>query len=241
MTSEITTFDPAAALLREKLAQKWRSNAPVLVMEDAPESTLASTIILAKRYGGTGTSTLALVLEFLMRQEALIIEVGGNRCPMFRGRGEDLHAHFPMSYGNRINDAMDLRLAHPGRVAILEFEPTLYTETLRIAKNMITLDAGLIPTVFYVCARHEADPLYAKNALASKIDQTFICQEAVQNPAAHGAGKLILPWLDRSIMKILWAGAGNLQTALEQCRGSWTLQETRLNLEQFYKTLVADR
>ena len=60
MTSEITTFDPAAALLREKLAQKWRSNAPVLVMEDAPESTLASTIILAKRYGGTGTSTLAL-------------------------------------------------------------------------------------------------------------------------------------------------------------------------------------
>lgn len=241
MTSEITTFNPAAALLREKLAEKWWSKAPVLVMDDASESGLASTIMLAKRYGGTGTSTLALILEFLMRQEALIIEVGGNRCPMFRGRSEDLHAHFPISDGNRINEAMDLRLAHPDRVAILEFEPALYTDTLRIAKDMISLDAGLLPTIFYVCARHEADPLYERNALANKIDQTFICQQAVQCPAAPNADRLVLPWLDKSIMEFLWAGAGDLQTSLEQCRGSWTLQEARLTLEQFYKALVGDR
>lgn len=238
MTNEITKFDPSGRSLRERLGEQWRSNAPVLVMEDTPESAIASTIMLAKRYGGTGTSMLALILEFLMQQEALIIEVGGNRCPVFSGRAEGRHAHFAMSDCNRINEAMDLRLAHPGRVAILEFEPALYTETLRIAGKLVDLDAGLVPTIFYVCAQHEADPLYEKNALAMKIDQTFICQQAVQTPASRSSEKLVLPWLDKSIIKALWDGAGDLEAALEQCQGSWTFQETRLSLESFFKALA---
>ena len=239
MTSEIVKSDPAARVLREKLDEKWAANAPVLAIDEGPGHALASTIILAKRYGGTGTSTLALILEFLMRQEALIIEIGGNRCPALSNRGEGRHAHFSSHDEGRIEHAMDLRLAHPGRAAILEFEPALYTETLNIAAKMSELDAGFAPTIFYVCARHEWQPRYEKNAIARQIGQTFICHPAMRGLAAERQDGLHLPWLDRSITGALWTDSADLHDALAKCTGSWTLQETRHNLETFLKAILA--
>lgn len=239
MTSDIVKVDPAARSLREKLDEKWETNPSVLAIDDGPPGTLASTIILAKRYGGTGTSTLALILEFLMRRQALIIEIGGNRCPALSHRAEDRHAHFSSHDEGRIEHAMDLRMAFPGRAAILEFEPALYTETLNLAGKMTDLDAGFAPTIFYVCGHHESQPRYEKNAIARQIAHTFICHPATRGLATEKSDKLALPWLDTSITEALWGDCADLGDALRKCTGSWTLQETRHNLETFLKAILA--
>ena len=138
--------------------------------------------------GGTATSTLALVLEFQMRQEALIIEIGGNRCPALGNRGEGGHAHFSSHDEGTIEHTMDLRLAHPGRAAILEFELAPYTETLNLAAKMSELDAGFAPTIFHVCAKHKLQPRYEKNAIARQIGQTIICHSATRDLARAKVG-----------------------------------------------------
>tara|TARA_R110002072_G_scaffold302681_1_gene487273 strand:- start:24334 stop:25056 length:723 start_codon:yes stop_codon:yes gene_type:complete len=238
MTDNLVKTHPGVGILRQKMDEQWKATTSVLTIHHPPDASVAPTIFVAKRYGGTGASMGALILEFLLQQEALIIEVGGNRCPAFKQRPPDRHAHFSSNGSDPIAPALDLRLAHPGRVAILEFEPALYARTLDIAQTYTSVAGAGPPMLVYICRQQEAAPRFAHNAQARGLGEPVVLREARQRVGDITPDQLPLPWLADAITNTIWDEGVGLEEALRRCSGSWTLQETRLNLGRFLNALL---
>ncbi|MBX7502176.1 hypothetical protein K3181_12055 [Qipengyuania sp. YG27] len=238
MSDQLAKIDPAAMALREALDAKWVDKTAVLTVNHPSGSVLAPTIIIARRAGGTGASMLALVLEFLLQHKALIIEVGGNRCPAFKHRSPENHRHFQSQDADRIAHAMDARLDHPGRIAILEFEPALYRDTLPVACRLAEMEPLCPPMLFYIACRNESSPLFAEKAAQRGLNELFMCRQAEQRCEPQSDEFLVLPWLDQAITGPLWREGITLPEAITRCRGVWTKEETRVNLEAFVEAIL---
>ena len=240
MTDEIVKVDPAAGILRQRMNEHWQASAPSLTIDHSPDAAVAPTIFIARRYGGTGASMAAIILEFLLRQQALIIEVGGNRCPAFAKRLPERHAHFTSNGSDPIEPALNLRLANPSRIAILEFEPALYTRTLDIAQTYASLAAVRPPMLFYICRQHETAPRFAQNAQHKGLDEPIVLSEARQRTGDTAPDQLPLPWIAETVIATIWNEGAGVEEALSRCTGNWTSQETRLSLEKFF-TAIQER
>lgn len=236
--TELAYTDSRALIVRRKMDEAWKARDVSLTLEMPGECELAPTIFIARRYGGTGASTLAAILELLLQQDVLIIEVGGNTCPAFKARSSELHAHFPSNDDGRIHHAMDLRFANASRVVIIEFEPSLYKETLQVADRLSLRNNGVGPMLFYLLGPHETDPPYAKNAVGKGLEEPFVYRQARQRVFSDEDRAATLPWLDPSITRASWTGNLGLEQAIAQCPGTWTLQDTRLNLENFANSVL---
>lgn len=239
MSSNLVISDDRSDKLRDELRRRWDSNTKPLVPSDKEDALVAPTFFVVGKGGGTGRSTLALTLEFLMRQEALIIEVGGNRCPAFRNRPLELHRHFTSRDPDRIDRALDARFEAASRVAILEFEPALYRETIEIAANFRNAASHSNLMVFYVAGRHEEQPAYRARAKERELHRVIFCRQAVQLARRRDANFVFLPWLHQDITHSMHAGCATLSQALDQCSGIWTQTEARGRLAGFMQAILA--
>ncbi|MEL7691473.1 hypothetical protein [Citromicrobium bathyomarinum] len=239
MSSDLVRSDPRAVALRDELQRRWNANTAILELRQNENAAVAPTIFAIGKGGGQGLSTLALTLEFMTGSEALIIEVGGNRCPAFRNRPPERHLHFSSRDPDRIDRALDARFNAPGKVAIIEFEPALYRETIEVAANFEAMLGQSNLMVFYVAGRHEEDPAYRVKAKASGLREVIFCRQAVQSPAGRDAGFVPLPWLHHDIMHSMHAGCANLAEALDKCAGLWTQMEARGRLESFAHAILS--
>lgn len=241
MTNQLVTVDAATLALRQDLERQWDHETAFLTLDPSGKAHIAPTIFLAKRGGGTGASTFCLVLEYLLAVEALIIEVGGNSCAAFRDRGPDRHRHFASREQDRVGKALNARLDNAGRIAILEFEPSLFRDTVKIAASMKAIVDGATVILFYLTSRHETASSYRQKALENGLHQVFMCQQPTRVPDHRTAETIYLPWLDPDILDPMHAEALSLQDSLRKCSGLWTKGEARLNLAAFANTISESR
>lgn len=239
MSSELVTSDRRAVALRAELQRRWNANTAILELRQNENAVVAPTILAIGKGGGHGLSTLALTLEFMTDSEALIIEVGGNRCPAFRNRPPERHLHFSSRDPDRIDGALDARFNAAGKVAIIEFEPALYRETINVAANFEAMLGQSNLMVFYVAGRHEEDPAYRAKAKERGLREVIFCQQAVQASTGRHAGIVPLPWLHHDIMHSMHAGCATLGEALDECTGLWTQMEARSRLESFAHAILS--
>ena len=239
MSSDLVRSDPRAVALRDELQRRWNANTAILELRQNENASVASTIFSVGRSGGSGLSTLSLTLEFMTGSEALIVEVGGNRCPAFRDRPPERHLHFSSRDPDRIDRALDARFDAAGKVAIIEFEPALYRETIDVAANFEAMLGQSNLMVFYVAGRHEEDPAYRAKARECGLREVILCRQAVQTATARDAGFVPLPWLHHDIMHSMHAGCATLAEALDQCTGLWTQMEARGRLENFAHAILS--
>lgn len=238
MSNELINSDPRAVAVRAELQKRWNQNTAILTLNSSDGALLAPTMFVVGKGGGTGRSTLGLTLEFLMQGEALIIEVGGNRCPAFRHRTPDRHMRFPSRDPDRIERALDARMAAASKVAIIEFEPALYKETIGIAARFQAALGRSSLMLFYVAGRHEAAPVYPAKAKNNGLEEVFVCRQASEGPPRREPNFLQLPWLLPDIMHAMHADGASLADALAGCAGMWTQMETRDNLKGFAEAVL---
>lgn len=238
MSNELVERDPRALAVRAEIQKRWNDRTAILKLDPSHGALVAPTMFLAGRGGGGGRSTLGLELEFLTDTEALIIEVGGNRCPAFRNRSADRYMHFPSRDPDRVERALDARMNAPSKVAIIEFEPALYKATIGIAEDFQALLGRSNLMLFYVAGRHEAAPAYGAKAAQRGLGEVFMCREAMQRPPRGENGFLQLPWLPYDIVNAMHADGATLADALGSRAGLWTQQVTRLNLQRFAEAIL---
>ena len=232
MTNAVITTDANAVALRENTDRSWKRRVEELKAIKDIDGKLGPTIVLSRRQGGTGASTLALELDYIFTLDALIIEIGGNRCAAFKGRSPDHHRHFSSYNEDYINQALDLRLAHASRVTILEFEPTLFRQSLDIASKLTSRFPGSWVSLFYLAGRYEVEPKFP--AKAAEMGFAKVLQCCLLQPGQQYAenGVIRLPWFDHRIMSAIHYEQKSIEEAMD-CVGIWSREEARYELERF--------
>lgn len=233
MTDQLIKVDANAVALRQAIEDQWDAQTTLLTLEQPAEAMLAHTIMIAKRSGGPGAGTLALMLEYLTRTEALIIEIGGNTSPGFKNRSPERHRHFPSRDIDRVNHALDLRLERASSVAILEFEPALFRESIKVAASLKAMAPSSAIPMFYIAGTHEHGSSYKAKASHKGIDEVLMCRQATQRHCHDEEGYLQIPWLDREITANIHGSGLSLKEAIQSCSGQWTKQEARMELADF--------
>jgi hypothetical protein len=105
---------------------------PTIVSE---ASGLADTYIIA-HYDGDGASTLALFLSLFMQTDPVVMEIGTNASRAFKSLPEDSVFRPPAGTQYPARIAMDERLRHPSKPAILEFGRTHWRDAIDIAAQL---------------------------------------------------------------------------------------------------------
>lgn len=238
MSKNVMMSDPRAVTIRAKVNKRRNEQAAVLQLHRNKEELLAPTIFLVRKAGGGGGSTLALILENLMKTDCLIIEVGGQRCPAFKDRPVDRYQHFLSRDVDRVDHALDARIDAASKVAIIEFEPALYRETIPVAARF---KEGFAPSrllVFYVAGRYENNPQYRIKAKNAGVSPLFMCRQADQIEQPREDGFLRLPWLSSQIQNGMHAERKTLSEALAASPGIWTQAQTITNLDSFATAIL---
>ena len=155
MSTELTTEDSFEGRLQTFLQER-----PPVPKIDLPlfyqvTTGLAPTFVISRIDGGVGASMLALMLSLYLREQPLIIQVGGMKSWAYRELAEDHFMHIkPGEEEDPIAGPLDRRLKQGERVAIIEYEQAMPVEAITTT-NYISEKLDGYAMLFLIADKHD--------------------------------------------------------------------------------------
>ena len=155
MSTDLTTEDSFNGRLQTFLRERPPVPQPTLPLKYHVTTGLAPTFIISRIDGGVGASMFALMLSLYLREQPLIIQVGGMSSWAYRELAEDHFIHVkPGEEEDPIAGPLDRRLKQGERIAIIEYEQALPREAIETT-NYIADRLDGYAMLFLIADKHD--------------------------------------------------------------------------------------
>ena len=155
MSTDLTTEGNFKGRLQTFLQERPPVPQPILPLKYHVTTGLAPTFIISRVDGGVGASMLALMLSLNLREQPLVIQVGGMKSWAYRELPQDYFIHIKLrEEEDSIAGPLDRRLKHGERVAIIEYEQALPIEAIATT-NYIADKLDGYAMLFLIADKHD--------------------------------------------------------------------------------------
>lgn len=234
MANEIIPNDPARRALAIRSAHLIEeSRQPFEVA--GHQGNLATTFFIARKRGGLGASTLMPILAHIIGGPVMFLEVGGVSSPIFRYLPPPRHAHFKSSDPERIVDAIDYRLQYSQTIAVFEFEPPLFKQTIDEAVQL-SQDFQCQIVLLYIAESGEVDPQFPENATRFGAQNVVVLGRPAMEKESR-PNVIRIPSLPMELLTQLQSGKFDLTAELHALSGDYTKVRTAQKIAEFGKAL----
>jgi hypothetical protein len=159
MSNDLLPGDGFQARLQTFLQERPAKQKPELPAYYNERTNLAPTFTIGRVDGGVGCSTFALMMAQYVKEQPLVIQVGGMKSWAYRDLPENHFVHIKPSEkeGGRedvLADTLDHRLKHGERIAIIEYEQALASEAIHSA-NFIANELQGFSMLFLIADKND--------------------------------------------------------------------------------------
>ncbi|MEP2722588.1 hypothetical protein [Roseibium sp.] len=237
MSNDLTTQDPVFARLLAVKSQASAARLQELPLQFAPESGLAPTILIARYDGAVGASTAAAILAMLWPQP-LLIQIGGNASRALSGLAKESLLRFETNDPNRIENALDARMEHASRPAIVEFEQTLFREAISTTQILRGGEFGSAAALIFVASPHDRNLPYRTLAEEAGIDDLIVLAKPQAGKESR-EGVIRMPALPKKVADAVYSEGMTLREAIRTCSGVYSREAFGLALQNFRNEIEA--
>ncbi|MXO49632.1 hypothetical protein GRI69_15380 [Erythrobacter vulgaris] len=175
MSNDLLPGDGFHARLQHMLQDRSAKEKLVLPAFYNKHTNLAPTFEIARVDGGVGASMFALLLSHYLKEQPLIIQVGGMKSWAYRELPENHFIHVkPIDEEGDREDvlaaSLDRRLRHGERIAIIEYEQALPAEAIGAA-NFIANQLHGFSMLFLIADKNDVKFKLLETAINLEVER----------------------------------------------------------------------
>lgn len=203
----------------------------------SPDTGLAPTYLVSRHEGGVGASTLiAMLLPLLVNP--FLIEIGGNMPRALQSVAPADRARYESGDPDSYKNAIDRRLEVASRIAIIEFEQSLFREAVEVAQFLSGEGCRGAVTLMLVASKIDKKLGLLKHAKDSGIQEVIVFGQACLAKEER-PGVIHIPVLPENIQNSLYEQKQGFADAVRARERLYTAHLFKASLQKFYREIEA--